>query len=393
METTEVQYVHFRVGEDAGALLMTIAQEHLIYNLNPIKAVKTLTDSLGGCPVELALKILKGDVVLLVDVEEQEFFTATRIPEIHDSMFPKIDVVEWYKKKSHEIRENASSLRTAVNRTMLDIRRKDHVEIWFHYSDVVKYINDGDPKRLLDYIDCSNDVFTLTTVIKVVKEFITLSIKTQSVMEWVRKTYISEFEGENLHVYNSVEHDKGLENLIKVFGDLSQLDMSQIEEEEEDLISYIDASIAIDKVLAKGIEPVNIMDNYTAGWLSPDGTYYALNGEIANMLHNQIAIALYEAGIVPKSDDNEVNPDPWLEQNGWVKIHEDKVYFAGCENDRIGKPIVDITEEQIDAIHHYIQVHYKGMLRLGWRMTYVSSARFQMMKNNLPLMYKTYFNF
>jgi hypothetical protein len=55
----KTETLHFRVGSDAGLLLMTIAQEHLLYTLNPEKAVKTITESLSGCPVSMALKIIK----------------------------------------------------------------------------------------------------------------------------------------------------------------------------------------------------------------------------------------------------------------------------------------------------------------------------------------------
>lgn len=53
--------VHFTLGDDAGKLLMQIAQEALLYELDPEKAIKVITTSLMGCPDNIALKILKGD--------------------------------------------------------------------------------------------------------------------------------------------------------------------------------------------------------------------------------------------------------------------------------------------------------------------------------------------
>jgi hypothetical protein len=49
--------------------------------------------------------------------------------------------------------------------------------------------------------------------------------------------------------------------------------------------------LEINKIVSEGIKPVEITDGYNAGWLAPDGTFYGLNGTIANMLHNQIADA------------------------------------------------------------------------------------------------------
>ena len=54
--------VHFTLSDDAGKLLMQIAQEALLYELDPEKAIKVITTSLMGCPDNIALKILKGDM-------------------------------------------------------------------------------------------------------------------------------------------------------------------------------------------------------------------------------------------------------------------------------------------------------------------------------------------
>jgi len=54
---------HFTVGEDLGLRLMEIAQEHLTEGNNPVKALKTITESLQGCPTDLAVRILKGEMV------------------------------------------------------------------------------------------------------------------------------------------------------------------------------------------------------------------------------------------------------------------------------------------------------------------------------------------
>lgn len=40
--------VHFTLSDDAGKLLMQIAQEALLYELDPEKAIKVITTSLMG---------------------------------------------------------------------------------------------------------------------------------------------------------------------------------------------------------------------------------------------------------------------------------------------------------------------------------------------------------
>mgnify|MGYP004709299823 CR=1 FL=1 len=102
--------VHFTIGEDMGIRLMEIAQEHLICNNNPEKAITAITDSLIGCPVDYALKILKGDIVLFVDVENQSIMPTERIPEIHDRIFPKIDVIDYMEKQQKQIEKHRIDL-------------------------------------------------------------------------------------------------------------------------------------------------------------------------------------------------------------------------------------------------------------------------------------------
>ena len=140
---------------------------------------------------------------------------------------------------------------------------------------------------------------------------------------------------------------------------------------------YISAQIAIDKELATSIEPVDHKEGFDAGWIAPDGTYYALNGEIANMLHNQIADALLEAGVIPKPDEDDItasNPDVWLENNGWVKQHGNWILFGEyCKP----KPAHDVTDEQKKVIHELCGLHHKGVVKAGFKMERMSSIKFQ----------------
>jgi len=255
-------------------------------------------------------------------------------------------------------------------------------------------------------------VSEIALLIKVVKTYIEESLKIQSTMDWLRKTYPSEFMGKDLYVPDWREYHTILQTVIQDFSSLCQMDFSDIETEEDDLTKYIDATNEINEVLSEGIKPVDIMDNYSAGWLSPEGVFYGLNGEIANMLHNQIADALQDIGLIPlyvgdedekyflKGDETtkayreKINPDSWLEQQGWVKIHGNNVQFAGCLNNQIGKTNVNMTEVQIDTIHKYLQVCHGGIVRLGWKQETLSAARFQMTaKRNMFKLNKDYFEF
>ncbi len=377
-ETRETRIVHFRVGENAGALITTIAQEHLLYTLDPVKALETLTDSLTGCPTALALKILKGDIVLTVDVENQQFIAEERIPEIHDQIFPKLNVKDWYERKLHEILSTGEDLKKSIDQTMFWMKYKK-VNKTYDFGQILKFINDKD-SMLDDLIESSEDVYQVYTVIKIYKEFITKTLKIQSIMDWMRKTYPEEFEG----VPDRKEYDT-LQTVMEKFKDMYNMDFSR---QDNELNKFITSMKEIDDVIDKGIEPVNIMDNWSAGWLSPKGEYYALNGEIANMLHNQIGDALQEKGIVDKKPDDsdgvEINPDLWLGQHGWVKIHGNNVQFEGCMNYRNGGRDLNMNSTQIKIIYDYICACHKGIIKLGWKMETVSAIRFKDMAESNP---------
>lgn len=156
------------------------------------------------------------------------------------------------------------------------------------------------------------------------------------------------------------------------------------------LDNYLKDQREIDKTIEVGIKPVEITDGYDAGWLSPEGVYYALNGGIANRLHNQIADALLLAGIIPVNlkGDNRKNPDAWLERNGWVKIHGDWILYDGWNLFKYGGKPIPITEAQQKQLCRYGQVCHKGLLSLGYEKEKVSAAKIGML--DIPML-KNYF--
>lgn len=154
--------------------------------------------------------------------------------------------------------------------------------------------------------------------------------------------------------------------------------MQKIQEELDDIKSGIE-----DKIYQledeEGIRPVNILDGYSAGWLAPNGDFYGLNGGFANMLHLQIADALLKANVIPKEEDYERNPDIWLSENGWVRIHNCHILYDGYLQSRYGKPLIPLTDIQRDNIVKYGQVCCKGMLQFGSLYQFCSAAKFGMM--------------
>lgn len=386
--------LHFTVGEDAGIIVMNIAQEHLLYTNDVEKAIRTITDSLSGCPMDLALKLLVGDYIILVDVKEQNFIVTERDDSIH-TIFPKINVFDWCRQKSIEIAKNGDDLIMAIEQRVWEMRDRN-VYKTYSYEQIFDFIA-GNDNDILEDLRETQEVSELILLIKVCKDYIDKSLKLRKVITWLEKTYPQKFENLDMEMGEIADSSHTLTTLIRKFQSMLKCEWNNfsMSNMDADIENYIVAAVEIEETIKKGIEPVDIMDNYSAGWLSPDGTFYGLNGEISNMLHNQIADALQEMGVIPMYDENErnVNPDAWLEQQGWVKIHGNNVQFAGCLNKEFGKQNVDLTNVQIKMIYEYIALKHNGIMKLGWRLEPISAARFQMLGDNLPFMYQKYFEF
>lgn len=384
--------LHFSLADDFGITITKIAQEHLLYSLDVDKALKTITQSLIGCPEDLAIQIIKGDMIIAVD--NDSVLVGEREP-YHDGIYPVMNLKEWYRIKLREHIRIIDSYLGYINNNYLG---ENKIKIAISRFSVVNAIVNESKSELMQDIEEQLNFGDVKDIIGGIKEFIDESFKLKTVVAWINKTYPDEMincdENDDLFA----EFDSRLIVLSEQYKSMVSGKFEPVEyvSKNDALDNYLKANKEIDQVIDQGIKPVDILKNYTAGWLSPTGEYYALNGEIVNMLHNQIADALQELGIIPKTKEAElkVNPDSWLEQNGWVKIHGDNIQFAGCLNSKFNKKNVNMTDVQVKKIYEYIQICHRGLMRLGWKLQRVSAARFQMFaEDNMEQINKDYFEF
>ena len=152
--------------------------------------------------------------------------------------------------------------------------------------------------------------------------------------------------------------------------------------------SYIEAQKNIDNELKNGIKPTPPTEPKSAGWIAPNGDYYGLDGDIANMLHSQIASALLESGIISESDKlDEGNPDNILGREGWVKVHDHLVLYEGYKKNSVRPTEVPITDEQIHTLYIYGQ-NLGGWLEFGYNRHRVTACNIpDIDKLQFPLKY------
>ena len=392
---SETRTVHFTLGENAGQLLATIAQEHLEYNHNPRKAVETITQSLIGVPTGLAMKILHGDLVLLVDTDEetgeQNFVGTEFVDGIHDKLgFKKLETRRFVLRKSKEIYKTGLGLRAALRNMGTKVRSGYGISINYSYEQVLDFLN-GDEKQILEELRQDRRVSELEMLVRTTKAYIQQAVEEMAIIDFMKRTWPEDFDED--WTDDCADARMWMTSVMEELKDLMNLDFAKVLKEQEDLSRYMSAAKEIDEIVSKGIEPVDIMAGYDAGWLAPNGDYYALNGEIANMLHNQIADALYEKGIVEEqSDENKTNPDGWLHKKGWVRIHGNEINFEGHMNERVNRGRnVFMTDTQIDKITDYCRVHHGQVVKCFFQP--VSALTFQAMAKNTPeVFYKKYFD-
>jgi hypothetical protein len=188
----------------------------------------------------------------------------------------------------------------------------------------------------------------------------------QNAMDWKKialnyKKYMEKFiKGENLKELPT------LENIVRV------------------------SSLEIEK-------PVDITNNYSGGWLAPNGDFYGMDGEYEDMIHEQLSDKMLELGLIPEDECCD-NPDGWLADNGWVKIHFDWVLYDGYlrakrtkTQDVFNMPVIQaipMTDLQRKQIALYGKLCYGGVLKFGLAKNKISIARFEMIE--APMIWKLF---
>lgn len=73
--------------------------------------------------------------------------------------------------------------------------------------------------------------------------------------------------------------------------------------------------------------------------------------------------------------------DTWLCEQGWVKVHNNHILYDGYINTAYTKkPLIPISDEQLEAISKYGKFCHKGMLLFGLTYTPCSMAKLEMME-------------
>lgn len=353
----------FTIGKGFGQMLQRIAWEKLTEKYNPREAVEIITKSLPGCTEGMAVDILDGKIILGEDEATQEVLGTPGEGGKFDIWIKitraalEVEATEWV--------ETLEGLR----QTIADAGGK--FEFSVRYPELVSYISGDTDAGILDNPH-SGTVEQIKGAIEGANDFFAKVEEVYGVIVWMCDALnISRvlFSDSVLRVRTIIDYlmcsDPEVEASIRKQDFQKQRLSEWMEEREENQTE---------------LEPVEITEGYDAGWLSPDGEFYGLNGSTGNLLHLNIAERLLASKKIPVKEMR--NPDRWLEENGWVKICHDWILFSGSF---YGKTL---TEAQIEKLYRYGQVCHRGVLLLGTAQTQITAVRLRatepLMLNKLP---------
>lgn len=344
----------FTIGKGFGQMLQRIAWERLTEKLSPMAAVEIITQSLPGCTEGMAVDILDGKVILGEDEATQE---VTGTPGAGGKFN------DWIREQRIHLEEEAKEWVKSLEGIRQEIADAGgKFEFTVRYPELVSYISGDTDTGILDNPH-SGAVEQIKGAIEGANDFFAKVEEVYGVIVWMCDA---------LNISRVLFSD----SVLRVRAILDSLACSDPEVEasirkqdfqKQRLSEWMENEKKIEEYHQTELKPVEITEGYDAGWLSPDGEFYGLNGSVGNMLHLNIAERLLASKKIPVKEMR--NPDRWLEENGWVKVHHDWILFFGSF---YGNTLTDI---QIEKLYRYGQVCHRGVLRLGTAQTQITAVR------------------
>lgn len=342
----------FTIGKGFGQMLQRIAWEKLTEKYNPREAVEIITKSLLGCTEGMAVDILDGKIILGEDEATQEVLGSPGAGGKFN---------DWIREQRIHLEEEAKGWVKSLEGIRQEIADAGcKFEFTVRYPELVSYLSGDKDAGLLDNPH-SDVVEQIKGAVEGATNFFVKVSEVYEVIVWMcdalnmsRVILPDPILSMHTILDSLMCSDPEVEASIRKQDFQKQRLSEWMEEREENQTE---------------LEPVEITEGYDAGWLSPDGDFYGLNGSTENLLHLNIAERLLASKKIPVKEMR--NPDRWLEENGWVKVHHDWILFSGSF---YGKTL---TEAQIEKLYRYGQVCHRGVLRLGTAQTQITAVRFR----------------
>lgn len=358
----------FTIGKGFGQMLQRIAWEKLTEKLSPRAAVEVITKSLPGCTEGMAVDILDGKVILGEDEATQE---VTGTPGAGGKFN------DWIREQRIHLEEEAKEWVKSLEGIRQEIADAGgKFEFTVRYPELVSYISGCEDAGLLDNPH-SGTVEQIKGAIEGSNDFFAKVEEVYGVIVWM----CDALNTSRVLFSDSVLRVRAILDSLACSDPEVEASIRKQDFQKQRLSEWMENEKKIEEYHQTELKPVEITEGYDAGWLSPDGEFYGLNGGAGNSLHLNIAERLLASKKIPVKEMR--NPDRWLEENGWVKVHHNWILFFGSF---YGNTLTDI---QIEKLYRYGQVCHRGVLRLGTSQTQITAAR---LRETEPLMLNKFFD-
>ena len=372
--------IHDSLGSDVGRLLMEIANKRFTEDLNPDSAIEAIT-STSNIPFEDAKDLVLGKTVLELDDNKTSFIIVPRDNEKHKDYPREIDLSTFVSEQTHDINVNGKSIYERLGDALTYIDETNGVynlEIDFKY--IFRYIQ----KEHVDFYDAfeNNEIFvSLETAYNDGRDYLIKTDKLIKAFESIKKIWPNtEIESDYLY------YSQQIATILQIIAgsDLDRIhDYLKKNFVKTAVKDFLQSQKKIDETLKDIIKPVNIEDKYSAGWLSPEGLFFGLNGLTANLLHNRLADAICDRikdkeGSIDMGED-DINTDGYLCRKGWIKISDNWILFDGYLQVRAGLPRIPITDAQIKQLVKLGNCCYEQTLYFGYDKNFCSTIRLESM--------------
>lgn len=344
----------FTIGKGFGQMLQRIAWEKLTEKYNPREAVEIITKSLPGCTEGMAVDILDGKIILGEDEATQEVLGTPGEGGKFDIWIKitravlEVEATEWV--------ETLEGLR----QTIADAGGEFKFTV--RYPELVSYLSGDKDAGLLDNPH-SDVVEQIKGAVEGATNFFVKVSEVYEVIVWM----CDALNTSRVILPDPVLSMHTILDSLMCSDPEVEASIRKQDFQKQRLSEYMENEMKIEEYHKTELKPVEITEGYDAGWLSPEGDFYGLNGSTENLLHLNIAERLLASKKIPVKEMR--NPDRWLEENGWVKVHHDWILFSGSF---YGKTLTDV---QIEKLYRYGQVCHRGVLRLGTSQTQVTAVR------------------
>lgn len=393
-----MEKLQMKLGENVGKILLEISQENLLKG-NPENCITTYTKSLYGFTEDLVLELLRNKAVL-VTCNSGKSLDYRDDPELLEKN--QTNIYNWeeiYYRRLEELKESQKGVNSLISR-LSDLGQNANdislTEIANSHSDeechdyIVSRINlaaraiSGNPwsnlrssgestwNRFVDKIlglDAEGERWEF--IIVLAAEYVkSIRLLLKDYINYI-KSY--EFLVKHGFIQRPKFIESTLEGILEILYKFADDNVGyhhpmcdeEIHDFKEEILTEILKTDFGNEYVKNKILQKDILDGYDAGWLSPEGIFYGMNGDTSSLLHVQIAEDLSKGIYKDKIGTDKFgfnNCENYFTGHSWLKIHHDEVYgyFRLYKDDKEDTRLFSPTHEQIKSLCKYADKFFGG---------------------------------